>query len=152
MKAILRFAAILSAGILVSVSIWFLTELFGLAGHTEMTPIIWFLIYVPLGLIPGSVLIGYLSQPFVKKKSKVLLLISPGFYGTVLWVAYTLYDYLRGGYGGAWFIMAFLCSTIWAGLSFLGTLWGFNLRAKKSCPDYSFDLNANTTKKRNHNS
>ena len=147
MKAIFRFAAILSAGILVSVSVWFLTELLGLAGNSEMTPFVWFLIYIPIGLIPGSVLIGYLSQPSIKKKGKSLVSISPGFYGTILFWAYTFYSCLRGGFVGSRIIIALLCFIIWTGSSFLGTLWGFNLRAKKSRPAYSFDLEADPTKK-----
>jgi len=152
MKAILRFAAILCAGILVSVFVWFLAEFFGLAGYSEMTPFIWFFIYIPIGLIPGSVLIGYLSQPFIKKKSKALLFVSPGFYGAALLGVYTLYGYLKGIYIGAWFITPLLCVMSWTGSSFLGTLWGFNLRAKKSGPAYSFDLETDTTKKQDHNS
>ena len=142
MKSILRFAGFILADILVSVSFWFLV----LTGIREDNIYSYSLIYIPLGLAAASTLIGFLTQPLIKKKFPALMFLSPGFHMTSFLAIYTLYGYLAGGDWDGLLIILFLSCFIWTVVSLFGTLWGFNFRARRSSPRYAFDLNSDTTK------
>jgi hypothetical protein len=153
MKRSLALVGSVLLGLLVAASVYLFI---GLTGIDELMPsynkseynppILWSLLFIPGGLAAGSVLIGFLIQPLIKRRNVILLLFSPGFYASVLLVLYSAYGYLRGGDWGGLEIIALLAIIIWTLVSFLGISLGFRIRTRKGSSSHTFDLRSNTTK------
>ena len=148
LKGALRVAGIILADILVFALFWFLV----LSQIREDNAWFYSLVYIPLGLAVAGTITGLLTYRLTRKKLPALLLLSPGFQMAAFLAVYTIYGCLRGDNWGGWLILIIPSCFIWAAASFLGSLWGFNLRTMKRCSTYSFDLKADTINKREHNS
>ncbi|HPO14470.1 MAG TPA: hypothetical protein PLI09_13590 [Candidatus Hydrogenedentes bacterium] len=136
------------AGFLVSGVLYFLfvvAVLNPLTSHTGEEPEAFlglaFLIFLPVGVLCGSAVTGFLCQPYIRRPGVAAMVLAPGLYMALIFIIPTvLYGTVESFFS---FMMA--AALGWWGISYLGVMAGGYFRRRWGMRKRNVELTAKTT-------